>query len=87
MGKVMLIVALAVLSAGCASLADEIELGSRANGQSSYTVTQWSGGKAVGTWKFKGFIHSAGDGVTFLYDGRYVHVSGDVTVIESKHSF
>ena len=49
----------------------------------NYTITVWSGGKAVKVYDLKnGFVNTEdrSDGWFFMYDGKLVRVSGTVTI-------
>ena len=51
-----------------------------------YEIKQYSGGKLIGTYKFKGILNNSenSDGYYFYLDNKLIEVSGDLIIISTK---
>jgi hypothetical protein len=68
---------------GCGAFKNNLGRMSEALSSGNYTVTVWSGDKAVRTYEVKnGFINSEkeSDGWFFMHNGKLIRVSGTVTI-------
>lgn len=86
MNKKYLIAALTISSlflTGCGAFKNNMGRIADALSTGNYTVTVWSGGKAVKTYNVvDGFVNTENetDGWFFFVDGKLVRLSGTVTV-------
>lgn len=68
---------------GCGAFKNNIGKAANAYSTGNYTVTVWSGDKAVRTYEVKnGYVNTEvnSDGWFFFVDGKLVRVSGTVTI-------
>jgi hypothetical protein len=86
MKKISLLALLSVTSllfTGCGAFKNNVGRAMDALSTGNYTVTVWSGGRAVKTYSIKnGFVNTEkeSDGWFFFVDDKLVRVSGTVTI-------
>ena len=76
-----------LLLTGCGGLQNNISKTVNALSAGNYTITVWSGGKAVRVYEVtNGFVNTEvdSDGWFFMFNGKLVRVSGTVTVEQTN---